>query len=191
MDGSTYMQGLSRRDRPQKGATSADHPVAVQRRSCRETSSPSGTRPVRRPDAGGGGGSVGAVEGRYQTARGVILSVAANDADDPADLVDDRELVDLETVHDRERMLEGVVRPAHEDAAPHQARDRDRAEPVAVMPAGARGATLEETDHALVVDDGNGVEAGDLHPGEGRVGAVAPGDRHGTGAHAVADAHGS
>jgi len=35
------------------------------------------------------------------------------------------------------------------------------------------------------------VEAGDLHPGEGRVGAVAPGDRHGTGAHAVADAHGS
>ena len=81
--------------------------------------------------------------------------------------------------------------PAHEDAAPHQARDRDRAEPVAVTLAGTRGATLEEADHLLVIDDGNGVEASILHPDEGCVGAVAPGDRHGTRAHAVADAHGS
>jgi hypothetical protein len=37
----------------------------------------------------------------------VILSVTANDADDPAGLINDRELVDLETVHGRERVFEG------------------------------------------------------------------------------------
>jgi hypothetical protein len=135
--------------------------------------------------------SVRTSHGWYQTVQRVILSVTANDTDDPAGLINDRELVDLETVHGRECVLESVVRPAHKDAAPYHARDRDRAEPVAVTLAGARGTTLEKADHALVIDDGNGTEAGVLHSGEGHVGTVASGDRHGTRVHAIADAHGS
>src|SRR4051794_22782141 len=92
------------------------------------------------------------------------VPVAAEDADDSAGPVEDLEPVDLEPVHGREGVLERVVRPAHEDAAPHQARDLDRAEPVGATSAGERDVALEEADHALVVDDGNGVEARVPHP---------------------------
>src|SRR4051812_23296274 len=143
------------------------------------------------PPRAGAAGSAGAVEGRHQAMHRVVLPVAGEDADEPAGPVHDRELVDLEPVHGRERVPESIVRPAYEDAAPHQARHRHCAEPVAVALASERGGALEEADHALVVDYRDDVEPGVPHAGEGRLGAVAPGDRHGAGTHAVADTHGS
>ena len=81
----------------------------------------------------GAAGSVGAVEGRHQATHRVVLPVTAEDADEPAGVVEDRELVDLEPVHGRERAAEGVVRPAHEDAAP-PARPGTGPPPVAARP---------------------------------------------------------
>ena len=84
-----------------------------------------------------------------------------------------------------------TVSPARHTKSPRRIRLATDTDPDRVPPPRQAYAapSLDEADHAVLVDHWDGVQACTAHSGEGGVGAVVQRDRQGAGAHAVLDAH--